>query len=31
MVDDLFLIARAEAGGLPMQIQRIDLTELAAR
>jgi signal transduction histidine kinase len=31
MVDDLFLIARAEAGGLPMQIQWIDLTELAAR
>lgn len=28
MVDDLFLIARAEAGGLPMQIARTDLREL---
>src|SRR5690606_21597548 len=28
MVDDLFLIARAEAGGLPMEIQRTDLREL---
>lgn len=28
MVDDLFLIARAEAGGLPMQIQQVELREL---
>lgn len=31
MVDDLFLIARAEAGGLPMDIQSTDLAELATR
>lgn len=31
MVEDLFLIARAEAGGLPMQVQEVDLRELAAR
>jgi signal transduction histidine kinase len=31
MVEDLFLIARAEAGGLPMQLRRTDLRELAAR
>jgi signal transduction histidine kinase len=31
MVEDLFLIARAEAGGLPMQVRRIDLREVATR
>lgn len=31
MVDDLFLIARAEAGGLPMQMRRADLRELIQR
>jgi len=31
MVEDLFLIARAEAGGLPMQIRSVDLRDLTAR
>lgn len=31
MVEDLFLIARAEAGGLPMNPKRVDLRELIAR
>lgn len=31
MVDDLFLIAKAEAGGLPMQAHRTDLRELIER
>lgn len=31
MVDDLFLIARAEAGGLPLNRQRLDLREMATR
>lgn len=29
MVDDLFLIARAEAGGLPLQMQNMDLQQMA--
>ena len=31
LVDDLFLIARAEAGGLPLARQRLDLRDCAAR
>lgn len=31
MVDDLFLIARAEAGGLPLERQMLDLKRVAAR
>lgn len=31
MVEDLFLIARAEAGGLPLQIERVDLQEIIER
>jgi two-component system OmpR family sensor kinase len=31
MVEDLFLIARAEAGGLPMQLEETDLRALASR
>ena len=31
MVDDLFLIARAEAGGLPLKCRVLDLQEIAAR
>lgn len=31
MVDDLFLIARAEAGGLPLERELLDLQEIAAR
>lgn len=31
MVEDLFLIARAEAGGLPMHVRRVDLRELCRR
>lgn len=30
MLDDLFLIARAEAGGLHMNLQRVDVGELAS-
>jgi signal transduction histidine kinase len=31
MVEDLFLIARAEAGGLPMQLKQVDIRELIGR
>lgn len=31
MVDDLFLIARAQAGGLPLYLQRFDLQEVVER
>lgn len=31
MVDDLFLIARAQAGGLPLNLQRFDLQEVVER
>lgn len=31
MVDDLFLIARAQAGGLPLFLQRFDLQEVVER
>jgi len=31
LVDDLFLIARAEAGGLPLRRERVDLQELVQR
>jgi len=31
MVNDLFLIARAQAGGLPLELELLDLQEIAAR
>ena len=31
MVNDLFLIARAQAGGLPLELKLLDLQEIAAR
>ena len=31
MVNDLFLIARAQAGGLPLELNLLDLQEIAAR
>jgi signal transduction histidine kinase len=31
MVDDLFLIARAEGGGLPLELEMLDLQDVAAR
>src|SRR5690606_24939307 len=31
MVDDLFLIARAQAGGLPLELNEFDLQEVVGR
>lgn len=31
MVDDIFLIARAQAGGLPLQVEALDLNIIASR